>query len=141
MINEFQKGRLDIFIFTTRLTHSSYANLIATRKSFYIKKSSTPTGQVDASTVYFSAPYFVISSSCFCFVFETKCINQSQQNCDSLGRCFLKHSQHFCGICFTKYHNFHIFWSTNFFRMDLFASYNSVVSQSSVRFIKLLLLT
>ena len=72
MINEFQKGRLDIFIFTTRLTHSSYANLIATRKSFYIKKSSTPTGQVDTSTVYFSAPYFVISSSCFCFVFETK---------------------------------------------------------------------
>ena len=140
MINEFQKGRLDIFIFTTRLTHSSYANLIGTRKSFYMK-SSTPTGQVDASTVYFSAPYFVISSSCFCFVFETKCINQSQQNCYSLGRCFFKHSQHFCGICFTKYHNSHIFWSTNFFRMDLFASYNSVVSQSSVRFIKLLLLT
>ena len=115
LINEFQKGRLDIFIFTTRLTHSSYANLIGTRKSFYIKKSSTPTGQVDTSTVYFSAPYFVISSSCFCFVFETKCINQSQQNCDSLGRCCLKHSQHFRGMYFTKYHNSHIFWSTNFF--------------------------
>ena len=120
MINERKAG----------LTHSSNANLIGTRKSFYMKKSSTPTGQVDASTVYFSAPYFVISSSCFCFVFETKCINQSQQNYDSLGRCFLKHS-----------HISHIFWSTNFFRMDLFASYNSVVSQSSVRFIKLLLLT
>lgn len=92
MLYEFQKGRLDIFIFTTRLNHSSYANLIGTRKS------STPTGQVDTSTVYFSAPYFVISSSCFCFVFETKYINQSQQNCDFLGRCFLKHSQHFRGM-------------------------------------------
>lgn len=92
MLYEFQKGRLDIFIFTTRLNHSNYANLIGTRKS------STPTGQVDTSTVYFSAPYFVISSSCFCFVFETKYINQSQQNCDFLERCFLKHSQHFRGM-------------------------------------------
>ena len=136
MINDRKAGHFYIY----NKTHSQYqCKFNWNKEKFLHKKSSTPTGQVDASTVYFSAPYFVISSSCFCFVFETKCINQSQQNCDSLGRCFLKHSQHFCGICFTKYHNFHIFWSTNFFTMDLFASYNSVVS--SVRFIKLLLLT
>ena len=34
----------------------------------------------------------------FVLCLKQKCINQSQQNCDSLGRCFLKHSQHFAGF-------------------------------------------
>lgn len=122
------EGKSGHFYSTTRLTHSSNANLIGTGKSFYIKKSSTATGQ----------PHFVISSwsSCFCFLFETKYISQSQQNCDSLGRCFLKHSQHFYQV--SQFPHL-IFLVHEFFIMDLFASYNSVVSQSSVRFITIII--